>query len=476
MTLVDGSAARRLEIKPITRIEGHAEIELYLDDDERIVESRFKVLELRGFESFLLGRMVWELPLIVPRICGICSVSHHLASTMAVEAALQVEPPRSAVLQREVLNLAQLIHSHAEHLFYLALPDLVDGIDDEDRARGVVAVAQQKPATVKRAVKLRKLASQIIEICGGRAIHPVAAIPGGMSQPIGEDAREALVRIAEEMLMTLAEEYLLFDGLLALEGKVPDIDLRTSYLTLTEGVGAAYNRGTLTILDADGNRRSEYDVLSYDDIIVEETRPYSYTKFPRLRDGAGDVTMLRVGPLARLNATESFGMPAADELLQKLRAERGDVLSAQRDTHAARFIEMIMGAERIRTTAGLQEFAQEPHRVPIERKAGRGVGAIEAPRGTLIHDYSVDANGKVTAVNLIVSTTFNNPAIDESVRTLAQGAVSGGALSPQGKRDIERAVRTFDPCLSCSTHLYDANGIEVEVIEVGTGWRGAERP
>lgn len=454
--------SRQLVVNPVTRIEGHAKIILDLDEQNQVQQGHLQVIEIRGFEKLLEGMELFKMPLITARLCGVCPAAHHLAAVTAIETGLGIRAPGDAELLRELLYAGHMLHSHALSCFVLAGPDLLLGIDADPKIRNIFGLLQLAPEAAKKALRLRSIGQRIVELVGGRGIHPVTAIPGGMtSRPevkdlatMAEWGGEALALI-EELGGVIREK---LAGLEPLRAQLP---LDTPALAFCDQGGHSFLKGDFVVVDGSSQKRT-IPVASYHEHLVEHVMPGSYMKAVRLR-GAPEQSY-HVGPLARLQVNDTMSTPKAQQALEAFRSRRLAHPSAL-DYVEARLVEMLHAAERIAAIAG-GELGEGPLRVAAEPKAGRYIGAVEAPRGVLIHDYTTDQEGKVLQANLIVATQNNYDAIDATITNIARHYL------PQGNNDLllngmEFAMRCFDPCLSCATHVFGRMPLDVELRRRG---------
>jgi NAD-reducing hydrogenase large subunit len=462
--------AQKITIEPVTRIEGHARITIHLNDGGEVEKSFLHVDEFRGLEKFSEGRPYFEMPQITQRICGICPVSHHLAAAKTCDAIIGVAPPRPAVLLRELLHMAQMVQSHGMHFFYLAGPDLVLGFDADPAIRNVFGIIAANPQLALKAIGLRRFGQQIIERLGGKRVHPNFAVPGGVNAPLSRADRDA---IAAELD---AQVEVAMEGLGLLAGWVEknhDLALRfasfpSNYMGMVDAEGGlALYDGDIRICDQAGKRLEQFHPRDYLTIVAEHVEPWSFLKFPYYRKQGWPAGAYRVGPLGRLNVIDKIPTPLAQEEFKRFRAlGNGRPVEGSLFYHYARLIELIYALERI------EQLLAEPDILSTDIRAygpatpqERGVGVIEAPRGTLIHDYSVDANGLLTRANLIVATGHNNWAMNQAVESVAKAFVHGPVV-PEGMLNrVEAAVRCYDPCFSCSTHAVGKMPLEVTIVD-----------
>ncbi len=477
------NAARTITINPVTRIEGHAKITIQLDAAGNVADTQFHVVEFRGFEKFCEGRYFAEMPQITARICGICPVSHLLASAKACDAVLGVPIPRPARLLRELLHMGQLAQSHALSFFHLSAPDLLLGYDADPAVRNVVGLIQKHPDIALKGVRLRKFGQEVIRLTGGRKIHPDFPVPGGVNKALAAAERD-------EMLKGLPEAFDHAKFALDLLKKYQDAHhdevegfatFDSNYLGLVQPDGALeHYDGNLRFVDATGNIvHDQVPPDKYLDVIVEATEPWSYLKFPFLKQLGYPGGMYRVGPLARLNLVDRISTPQANVAWGVWEACRDKVRRSSFYYHWARLIEILYALERIEQLLHDPEICATDVLVTAKPANAQGVGVIEAPRGTLFHHYWVDEHGRIEKVNLIVATGHNNLARNRAVLAVAQKYVKGSRLQEGMLNRVEAAIRCYDPCLSCSTHaagqmplhvdLVDAGGTLLQTVQRGTG-------
>ncbi len=454
---------KSITISPITRIEGHAQVTISLDDKGDVADAHFHATELRGFEKFLEGAAVEEAPRITPRICGICPTVHHLAAAKAVDEVYGATIPETARKMRELLIQGQYISSHALHLFMLAMPDfLLDGATAA--TRNVAGLAKANESLARTAIEARKIGQRITEESGGKPIHPVSAVPGGMSFALTEAKRVELEGYAKKAVETGRTAWQLVSA--EFEKKKEILDLGTvssDFLAMTNGGKWETYDGTFRMLTADGGQLGEFAAKDYATYIEEQTEPYSYMKFTKLKKGSG---FYRVGPLARVNAVDAMGTPEADKMLAEFRSRYGRIGQHPFLYHAARTIEFTAASER--ALALLQDKSITDKNVRTATggvKSLRGVGIVEAPRGTLIHDYTVNDGGFITKASLIVATGHNNRAIDRGVLEASKKLIRGGNADEGTLNRIEMVVRAYDPCVSCATHAIGRMPLSLKIID-----------
>jgi F420-non-reducing hydrogenase large subunit len=472
--------AQTIVIQPVTRIEGHAKVTVKLDDQGNVADTTVNVVELRGFEKFCVGRPVEEMPRIVTSICGVCPWSHHLAAAKACDAVFGVDIPSAAKKLRQLGNSIAYMEEHILHFYFLAGPDFVMGPGADPSIRNVVGIAQKAPEIGKRVVHSRFLAARMLQLLAVKPIHPVAAVPGGFSKPLRAEEIAELKPMAQEML-----EFAKFTISFA------KTEIFPKYLDAVKTLGVirggflgtvrkdASGRGALELydgelrmMDAEG-KTEDFPAASYTDFIAEHVEPWSYLKFPYMKkagrlsmDLANPVGVYRTNTLARINVADFIDTPLAQAELEEFRKTFGRPAQATLLYHWARLIELLYNAENALRLLDDPEIGSTDIRRKVEPRAARGVGCVEAPRGTLIHDYETDANGILTNVNLIVGTTHNNAPINMSVKRAATDLIQGGKYDQEILNKVEMAIRAYDPCLSCATHRLDgALAVKLTILD-----------
>lgn len=464
--------ARKITIEPVTRIEGHGRVTVHLNEEGKVEESFFHVDEFRGLEKFCEGRPYFEMTQITQRICGICPVSHHLASAKACDGVARLEPPRPAKLLRELIHMGQYVQSHGMHFFHLAAPDLVLGFDADPAIRNVFGIIAANPELALKAVNLRRYGQQIIERLGGKRVHPNFAVPGGVNAPLSQKNRDEI--LAE--LDTMVEIAKVAVGI----GKDwigSNMELVKSFATFPSGYmglvdlegGLQLYDGEIRVRDAEGDIAAQFRTDHYLSFVAEHVESWSFLKFPYLRKLGWPDGTYRVGPLGRLNVADKIGTPMANEefkLFKQLNG--GKPVEGSLFYHYARLIELVYALERIAQLLDDPDILSTDIRAyPSSKKlAGQGVGVVEAPRGTLFHDYATDENGQLTRVNLIVATGNNNWAMHTASGLVAKAFVDGNKLTEGMLNRVEAAIRCYDPCLSCATHAIGKMPLEITLIAV----------
>lgn len=460
--------SQRVIIDPVTRIEGHAKVSIFLDDAGQVTDARFHVVEFRGFERFCLGRPFWEMAGLSARICGICPISHLLASAKTGDQLIAVKVPPAGEKLRRLMNLGQLIQSHALSFFHLSGPDLLLGWDSDPAKRNVFGLIAANPDLARKGIRLRQFGQEVIEDLGGRKIHPAWAVPGGVREPLAVEKRDYLRGRLPEAKQTAIEALNLFKGMLdkfrdetSTFGNFPSL-----FMGLVRPDGTwEHHDGVIRFVDGFGRLVADgLDANDYQDFIGEAVENDSYLKSPYYKPLGYPHGIYRVGPLARLNIADRMGVPLADKELNEFRQRGQGTAKSSFFYHYARLIEIVACCEyleqlfddpdvlagRVRSTGGVNQH--------------KAVGVSEAPRGTLFHHYEVDDDGILTKVNLIIATGQNNLAMNQTVAQIARHYVRGPQI-PEGMLNrVEAGIRAFDPCLSCSTHAAGAMPLEIRLV------------
>jgi NAD-reducing hydrogenase large subunit len=460
-----------ITINPVTRIEGHAKITIHLDETGEVSDARFHVVEFRGFEKFCEGRYFAEMPQITARICGICPVSHLLASAKTCDAILGLEIPRPAKLLRELLHMGQITQSHALSFFHLSAPDLLLGWDSDPAQRNIIGLIQQHPDIARRGIRLRKFGQEVIKLTGGRKIHADFPVPGGVNKAL---AKAECFEMREGLSEAMAHARFALDLLKKYQSdhfqEVEEFaSFNSNFMGLVRPDGSLeHYDGNLRFCDDAGHvLEDQIDPAHYLDIIAEATEPWSYLKFPFIKRLGYPQGMYRVGPLARLNICDHISTPLANAELQEWRATGTSPRRSSFHYHWARLIEIVYALERIRELLEDREITSTDIMVSGPPKNEEGVGVIEAPRGTLFHHYWVDDSGRVEKVNLVVATGHNNLAMNRAVKAIAEKYVKSQRLQEGMLNRVEAAIRCYDPCLSCSTHAVGQMPMRVELVDAG---------
>ena len=462
--------AQRIVIDPVTRIEGHAKISIFIDDAGNVSDAEFHVVEFRGFEKFCEGRPYSEMPGITPRICGICPVSHLLAAAKAGDAIMAVNIPPAADKLRRVMNLGQIIQSHALSFFHLSAPDFLLGWDTPQAKRNVFGLIASNVELARAGIRLRQFGQEIIQVLGGQKIHPAWAVPGGVRSPLTEEGRARIRAWLPEAYATTKTAFDLWKKVLDSHKKEVQIfgNFPSLFMGLVEPDGTwEHHGGKIRFTDSSGSViADQLDPQKYYEYIAESVQSTSYLKSPYYSPLGFPDGMYRVGPLARLNVAEQMGTPKADaefKKFKKLGRDRSAVTSSFL-YHYARLIEILTSIERVEAYMDDADLLSEDLRADAGINSLRGVGVSEAPRGTLFHDYTVDRDGLLKKVNLIVATGQNNLAMNQTVAQIARHYVRGNTIPEPMLNRVEHGIRCYDPCLSCSTHAVGQMPLHVQLI------------
>ncbi len=469
---------QKVIIEPVTRVEGHGKVTIHLDDEGRVKDSFFHIVEFRGFERFIQGHPYWEAPVLVQRLCGICPVSHHIAAAKAIDQLAGLDPKDlspTATKIRRLLHYGQIFQSHALHFFYLASPDLLFGLDAPVEKRNVMAVALENKELARKGITMRKFGQEIIRVIAGKRIHGIAAVPGGVHKRMTIEDRDYFLNGKDlpnvDTMIDWTKEVVGFIKDYH-EKNAPWLDSFASYpsghlglVNADDGSLELYD-GRLRGIDSDGNRTLD-DIrdVDYVNYFAEGVEPWSFLKFPYLRHLGRENGWSRVGPLARLNVCDSIGTPLAQQEFEIFKKYTGGKPNNHTmHFHWARLIEMLHCAELMKALLHDEDILSDD----ILRKGHRrpeGIGIVEAPRGTLIHHYQADEKGMITRCNLIVSTTHNNEPMNRAVRWVANNVLDGKPeLTDTLLNQVEIAIRAYDPCLSCATHAIGQMPLKVTLI------------
>jgi F420-non-reducing hydrogenase large subunit len=461
----------KLTMEPVTRIEGHAKITVELDDAGNVADTKLHVMEFRGFEKFLQQRNIEEVPRIVPRICGICDVQHHLAAAKAVDACFGFENGTdilpTAYRMREIMNWGSFTHSHALHFYFLAAPDFIAGKDR--KTRNVFQIIKDAPELALGAIELRKNALDIVKATGARSIHPTSSTPGGITTELDDETQKDLLKKAQRnvelAVATIETAKPIFEENIDLVNTLGNIETKHMGLVKPGGVWDVYD-GDVRIKDEEGNLFREFKPADYLDTIAEHVKPYSWLKFPYIKDLGYPDGIYRVAPLSRINVIDKMPdvAPQAEDYLKEFRGAFG---YAQQTLlfHWARLIELVAATE-CAADALEEDLSGQKFPESMERQAGEGVGIVEAPRGTLTHHYACDDNGQITKANIVVATIQNNPAMEMGIQKVAKDYIKPGVEVDDSIFNLmEMVIRSYDPCLSCATHSIDSQ-MRLATLEV----------
>jgi len=469
---------RKVTIEPVTRVEGHGKVTIYLDDDGNVAQSRLHIVEFRGFERFVQGRPYWEMPVLVQRLCGICPVSHHLAAAKALDVIVGAGTgdglTPTGEKMRRLMHYGQMFQSHSLHFFHLAAPDMVFGIDGDPATRNIIGIALTDKDLAVQGVMMRKFGQEIIKATAGKKIHGTGAIPGGINKHLSIEERDSFLKGADPLNVDK-----MIDWSLAAVNWFKDYHKKnkdfidnysvfpSNHLSLVRKDGAMdlYN-GVLRAVDPEGNKiLHDVDPQNYLDYIDEEVRSWSYMKFPYLKEFGKTEGWYTVGPLARLNTADFIPSPLAQKEFEEYKAyTNGKPNNMSMHMHWARLIEILHSAEMMKELLNDPDIVEGKLVVKGEKR-NQGVGLLEAPRGTLFHHYEINGKDQVIMANLIVSTTNNNQPMNEAVNFIAKNYMTGqDEITEPMMNAVEVGIRAYDPCLSCATHAFGQMPLEISLF------------
>lgn len=458
---------KRFAVDPVSRVEGHGKVTLLVDDNHRIQQVRLHIVEFRGFEKFIQGRPYWEVPVLVQRLCGICPISHHLAAAKAVDQIVGVNQLTEATEKlRRLLHYGQVLQSHALHFFHLASPDLLFGFESDIQKRNIVSVIQSQKEVALKGIHLRRFGQQVIEAITGKRIHGTFCLPGGANKALSVTEKAPLLAEIKTILQYAEDAVDLARSLFLQNG-----DYHRNFATIKSNFMGMIGKkgelelyhGNLRLIDENANKIvDQFDYCNYPDILLEEVKSWTYMKFPHYKALGPEKGWYRVGPLARLNVCDFISTPKSELRRQQYFQDLGAApVHSALAFHWARMTELLHCAEMIETL--LNDPAIESQDLMVTGTIQKeGIGVIEAPRGTLFHHYIIGDDDLIEFANLIVSTTNNNQAMNESIRQVAQTYLDGRELNEAALNQIEVAIRAYDPCLSCATHAVGKMPLIVE--------------
>ncbi len=470
---------RKITIEPVTRVEGHGKVTIHLDDNGEVAQSRLHIVEFRGFERFVQGRPYWEVPVLVQRLCGICPVSHHIAAAKALDVVVGAGTGDGltpvAEKMRRLMHYGQIFQSHTLHFFYLASPDLLFGYDAAPEKRNVINIAEANKELAVQAIMMRKYGQEVILATAGKKIHGTGAIPGGVNKNLSIHERDALLhgepQLSADKMVELSQSALEFfkDYYKKNKSFIDNFSrFDSNYLSLVRKDGALdLYHGVLRAVNSEGKKiLNDVDYQDYLEYIREDVRSWTYMKFPYLTHLGKDQGWYRVGPLARLNTADFIPTALAQKEFEEYKKNTfGSPNNMCMHTHWARLIETLHAAEMIRDLLNDSDLQKE-NLVTTGTRQGRGVGVIEAPRGTLFHEYEVNNDDQITKCNLIVSTTNNNEPMNRGVNHVAKAFMSGKKeITESMMNAVEVVIRAYDPCLSCATHAYGEMPLEISLYD-----------
>lgn len=450
------SVKREITISPTTRIEGHGKVSILLDDNGDVADAFFYATEIRGFEYFLRGMEAERLPFIISRICGVCSTAHVLASVKAIESIFEAQVTETALKLRELLLMAQIISNHALVFFFLTLPDFWFPTEEDASRRNIFQIMRENPEIGRKAVALRRFAANLLEVIGKRDVHIVSIIPGGSIDALKEGERVKLLAQSEAACSIVADAF--ETGKALFEKNWNDFrtvgDYKTYYMALTRDDALEFYDGKIRVVNPSGGVHSEFTAQSYMDMFEEKAYEWTYAKFAYLKNLNAPQNIVQTGPTARMNVNNAATTTAADKELAEFKRRFGSPAHATLLYDYARLIDLTYACERARQLLEDETLTRTDVRVKIEPKAGRGVGVVEAPRGTLAHEYILNRDGHLKRMRLMIPTQVNNAAINLNLKDAAKDFIRKGEVKPGLLNKIEMVVRAYDPCIKCATRVF----------------------
>jgi F420-non-reducing hydrogenase large subunit len=446
-------SSREITISPTTRIEGHGKVTIMLDASGNVADAHFYATEIRGFEYFLKGMEADRLPFIISRICGVCSTAHIMASVEAIESIYHTEITETARRLRELLLMGQIISNHSLVTYFLTLPDFWFPLEEDPSKRNIFQIMRERPDVGKKAIALRSFGAKLLDVVGKREVHILSVIPGGLINPLKEGEREELLKEAENSL-AIAQEALatgkeLFDKNWADFKRAGEC--RTHYMALTAYDAVDFYRGNIRIINAEGVKVAEFAAEDYMEHVEEKVYPWTYAKFAYLKSLGWPEGIVQVGPTARINVNSKATTEIANSELQEFKRKFGTPAHTTVLLDYARLIDLMYAVEKAKELLEDKTLTQEDTRVKVEPKGGRGIGVVEAPRGTLAHDYVLSPEGRLEQLKLIIPTQINNQAINLSVKDAAAEFIHNGEVKLGLLNRIEMVIRAYDPCIKCAT-------------------------
>ena len=458
---------KTVTIDPITRLEGHGKISIFLNDKGNVENAYLQIPELRGFERFSEGRRAEDMPQITSRICGVCPVAHHMASTKALDDAFNVEPTDTAKKLRELMYCGYFIYDHILHFYYLGGPDFVVGPNAPPAKRNILGVIEKAGLDIgKKVIKHRAYGQKITSVLGGKATHPVCGLPGGISKGLDNDEVKNVKKMVDSCIDFAQFSLKLFSDVVLDNKDYVDLITSDPYQLKTYNMGLVdkdnkvnFYDGKIRVTDQNAKEYKKFEVKEYFNNIRERVEEWSYMKYPYLKDigwngftDGKDSGIYRVGPLGRLNAAEGMATPLAEKEYKKMyETLGGKPIDSTLAFHWARLIELLYATERAKELINDPKITSDDIKNPVG-KPDEGFGVTEAARGTLIHHYKLDKKGLIKKANLIVATTNNAGAITMSIRDAAKGVIKNGKIDDGILNKVEMAFRAYDPCFACATH------------------------
>jgi F420-non-reducing hydrogenase large subunit len=446
-------SGKEITISPTTRIEGNGKVTIRLDETGNVADAHFYATEVRGFEFFMRGMETDRLPFIISRICGVCSTAHITASVEAIESIYQTQITETAKRLRELLLMGQIINNHSLVTYFLTLPDFWFPLDEDPSKRNIFQIMRERPDIGKKAISLRSFGAKILEVIGKREVHVLSVIPGGLINPLKERERVALLKEAKASFETAKEALMmgkeLFDKNWADFKKAGDY--RTHYMALTKDDAIDFYGGKIRIIDPEGTTLSEFAAQDYMEHVEEKISSWTYAKFAYLKALGWPEGIVQVGPTARINVNSRITTQLADKELQEFKRRFGSPAHSTILFDYARLIDLIYAVERTIEILDSDDLTRTDTRVKVKAKAGRGIGVVEAPRGTLAHEYVLNDDGRLEQLKLIIPTQINNQAINLNVKDAATEFIHEGEIKPGLLNRIEMVIRAYDPCIKCAT-------------------------
>lgn len=455
---------KEITISPTTRIEGHGKVTIFLDESGNVSDAHFYATEIRGFDYFLIGMEAERLPFIISRICGVCSTAHMLASVKAIESIFETEITETARKLRELLLMGQIISNHSLVFFFLTLPDFWFTADEDSSRRNIFQIMREKPEMGKKALALRSFGVQILDTIGKREIHVVSLIPGGLINPLKEKEREEMLKAAEKACQITKEALEL--GKELFDRNWPDFrkagDYKTYYMALTKKDAIEFYGGKIRVVGPRGETFSEFIPEDYMEHIEEKRYEWTFAKFAYLKRLGLPQGIVQVGSTARMNVNKMAATELANKELTEFRKKFGSPAHATLLFDYARLIDMMYACERVKELLEDKDITKTNTRVKVKPKGGEGIGVVEAPRGTLAHNYVLTKNGRLKHMKLIIPTQVNNAAINLNVKDAAMEFIRQGEVKPGLLNRIEMIIRAYDPCIKCATRLVNKD-LKVEL-------------
>jgi F420-non-reducing hydrogenase large subunit len=457
---------KEITISPTTRIEGHGKVTILLDDSGNVSQAYFRATEIRGFDYFMMGMEADRLPFIVSRICGVCSTAHILASVKAIEAICRTEITETARKLRELLLMGQMISNHSLAFYFLTLPDFWFSPEEDPSRRNAFQIMREKPDVGRKAVALRSFGTHILDVIGKREVHVVSVIPGGLINPLKQQEREELLseaKNAREITMEALElGKKLFDENWTEFSKIEDH--RTNYMALTRKGTLEFYDGNISIMDPQGLELSNLSSEEYMEHMEEKTYEWTYAKFAYLKELGWPKGIVQVGPTARMNVNRGVNTEVAGKELEEFKRKFGSPSHATLLLDYARLIDLMYACERAIELLEDENTTRTDTRVQLRLNEGAGIGVVEAPRGTLAHEYTLTGEGLLRKLRLIIPTQLNNEAINLNVKDAATEFIHNGEIKQGLLNRIEMVIRAYDPCIKCATRQADGN-LQVEVTD-----------